>query len=123
MSSRIPEWAAKYISIPYEKKNCWELVESIFNAEFGISIGPVEDQRGHLRARDWIDVIYEDLGVREGDVVLFRSSVVSRHVGVVLNQDLMIHSIKGANSCIEKWKGPLWDNRLESVYRHKSCKN
>jgi cell wall-associated NlpC family hydrolase len=120
---RIPEWAARYISIPYEDCDCWCLVQKVYNTEYGIEVGPVEDQRGHLRARDWVDVIAEGMDPREGDIILFRSSVVSRHVGIILNRDMMLHNQRGSNSCIEKWKGPLWDNRLESVYRHKSCKN
>ena len=115
--NRIPEWAGRYVSIPYEEKNCWQLLETIYATEFGITVGPVEVQRGHMRARDWVDVLDEGLGVREGDVILFRSSAVNKHVGVILNHELMIHSTKGCNSCIERWYSSTWKSRVVSIYR------
>ena len=118
--NRIPEWAGRYLSIPYDGCDCWELVRKIYSAEFGISVGGVENQSGKIKSREWIDVIGEGLGVREGDVVLFRMGVLKKHVGVILNHELMLHSTAGANSCIERWTSTAWSCRWVSVYRHNS---
>jgi cell wall-associated NlpC family hydrolase len=118
--SRVPEWAGRYLSIPYEECDCWRLVQRVYAAEFGIEVGGVEKQSTNMKDREWVDVVKEGLGVREGDVVLFKTSAVNRHVGIVLNHDLMLHTVAGTNSCIERWKSPVWDKRWVSVYRHSS---
>jgi cell wall-associated NlpC family hydrolase len=117
---RIPEYTERYLSIPYGSCDCWGLVQKVYAAEFGIDVGPVEDQRDHLRAREWVDVIHDGLAVKEGDVVLFKSSAVNRHVAIILNHELMLHTFRGGNSCVERWKSPLWERRLMSIYRHVS---
>jgi cell wall-associated NlpC family hydrolase len=104
--------------------NCWALVQQVYQDELGITVGDVGEQRTNMRTGEWFDV-YGDT-VREFDVLLFKSSAVNRHVGLVLcpSQQLMLHTIRGANSCIERWAHPQWRTRLVGIYRHrKRCSN
>ena len=112
----IPEWAARHVGVPYETMDCWDFLRSIYAQEYGIDIGPVGDQRQKMRDRDWGEVSFP----REGDVILFKTDKLKRHVGVILNEDLMIHNEQGSNSCIESYTSPLWRNRLVCIYRHVS---
>ena len=115
--NRIPEWCSNYISIPYEEKNCWQLMQSVYAAEYGIHVGSVDEQPKNMKHREWVDVIEEGLGIREGDVILFASSATKKHVGVILNHELMLHTTEGANACIERWKSHAWEHKIVSVYR------
>ena len=112
---RLPEWAERYISIPYEECDCWQLIQKIFAAEFGIIVGDVGDQRGNMRDRFWTPTE----SPREGDVVLFQNDILNKHVGVVLGVNkLMVHNIKGCNSCIESYGTNIWKHRVVGFYRH-----
>jgi len=118
--NRIPEWAGRYLSISYDECDCWQLVRKVYSAEFGIDVGGVEKQSSKMKDNEWIDVVKEGIGIREGDVILFKRSILNKHVGIILNHELMLHTTNGSNSCIERWKSPAWDKRWVSIYRHRS---
>lgn len=118
MTNRLPEWTNRYISIPYDTLDCWGLVERVYAAEYGILIGPREEQKQALREKDWKDVLMGGMGYLEGDVILFRDMPLKKHVGLLLSPELMLHSNKGCNSCIERWESPRWHERVISIYRH-----
>ena len=112
---RIPEWTVIYISIPYEEKNCWELVQTIYAREYGLKIGDKDQWPREVRKKLWFEVTVP----REGDAVLFKTTENVKHVGVVLNtQGWMIHTQYGSNSCIECFTTRLWQNRVLGFYRH-----
>jgi cell wall-associated NlpC family hydrolase len=112
----IPEWTARYVGLDYETFDCWQLVKHIYAQEYGIDIGDIGDQRQKMRDRDWNEIP----APREGDVILFKTDAVKRHVGIVLDSDLMLHNERGSNSCIESYTSNLWRHRLVSIYRHVS---
>ena len=114
----IPDWVCGYLSIDYEKQNCWELIQQVYFDRYAIDIGGIEKQRTHMREGEWVDVF--GTGVVEGDVLLFKSTAINRHVGIVLTPELMLHTIRGANSCIERWEAAQWRTRLVGIYRHKT---
>lgn len=114
----IPNWICAYLSIDYENLNCWELVRKVYQDEYGIEVGDIGEQRTHMREGDWVDVF--GTGIAEGDVLLFKSTAINRHVGIVLDNELMLHTIRGANSCIERWEAAQWRTRLVGIYRHKT---
>ena len=125
MSDRIPEWVIRYLSIPYEQVNCWDLVEKVYAAEYGIAIGGKSEQSQKMKSKEWVDVLMNGLGFLEGDVILFRERVMKKHVAILLTPNLMLHSHNpGTNSCIELWESAKWRSRVVSIYRHKSrCKS
>ncbi len=117
----LPEWCQRYVGIDYNELDCWALCEKYYATELGVMIGPVEDQRGHMRARDWIDIRDGDLIPREGDVMLFKSSAINRHIGIYLNDPYMIHTTAGNNCVIESWRSHAWIKKYVSTYRHVKC--
>lgn len=119
MSERLPEWIGRYISIPYEKVNCWQLVQKVYAAEYGIDVGEKNAQSKNLKDHEWVDVLMNGLGYLEGDVILFRERVMKKHVGLLLSPQLMLHTLEGSNSCIERWESLQWRDRIVGIYRHK----
>ena len=112
---RLPEWIQRYVSIPYEERNCWELVQAIYAAEFGLDIGEKDQWPQQVKDKAWFEVTTP----REGDVVLFKTTENAKHVGIVLGVNgYMIHTQRGSNSCIEAFTTRLWKNRVLGFYRH-----
>lgn len=119
----IPGWVEGYLSIDYEKVNCWELVRKVYQDRLDIDVGCIDDQRTKMREGDWVDLHTVDFEFEALDVLLFKNNAVNRHVGLMLTPTLMLHTVKGANSCIENWDTHIWRSRLVGIYRHKSrCK-
>lgn len=118
--SRIPEFAGRYISIPYVEVNCWGLMQKVYATEYGIAVGDMSEQHHKLREHDWVDVLKDGLIPREGDIILFKSGEYHKHVGLILNAELMLHTTKGSNSCIERWTTSIWEKCVISIYRHKT---
>lgn len=76
-----------------------------------------ESVSAHINAtkETWVDVDFKDR--RKGDVIVFNIRGLPVHVGVVLNDYEMIHTLAGHNSCIERYDSHKWANRIEGVYR------
>lgn len=54
--------------------------------------------------------------VLPGDALLFRVGGRALHVGIAINQQLMLHSYRFA-ATVESWVGPHWSGKLAGVYR------
>jgi len=61
------------------------------------------------------DINYDDRA--PGDLMVFRIRGMPVHVGVVLTQNHMIHTLPGHNSAMERYDSVQWARRIEGVYR------
>ena len=52
-----------------------------------------------------------------GDVALLLIARRPIHCGVIINSTSMLHSLKGSNSCVERFNTTKWRNRIEGFYR------
>lgn len=52
------------------------------------------------------------------DVALFRVGGLPIHVALYLGNDQVLHTEKGANTFVERLSSPMWNSRLEGVYRY-----
>lgn len=96
---------------------CWELVQTYYQQELGITLPDREDLTPEKEKRDWIRV---DLSsCRQGDVITFREPV-GRHVGIIIDRRLMLHSTTNIGPRLERYTGLLWRSKILSVYRHRS---
>lgn len=59
-------------------------------------------------------------GASEGDAVVLRIAGLPWHCGYVIEPGMMLHARRGAGTCIERYTAPLWEKRLEGIYRCKS---
>jgi len=116
----LPDWTTRYLSITYEELDCWELVNRVYHDRYGLDIGDIGDQVDMIKIGDWRDVLEEKTPSIEGDILLFKSSPVNRHVALFLCDTYMLHSNKGTGVVIEKFSRPRWKDQLISCYRHKS---
>lgn len=126
----VPFWVCKFIGIPYKAKgntvlgaDCFGIVELVYNYQFKILLPT------------YIHVDTEDLEVtkqvikdnktgwvkldkpEDNCVVLLNVAGYPVHMGLVLNERVMLHSLKGHNSALEYYNGAKWKNRIEGFYK------
>lgn len=127
-------WSAQLVGIPYVRRgrdaagvDCWGLVRLAL-APRGIDLplhGDVDPDDGKAVAAlmaegaaspDWIPVPTP----AEFDVCLFRDGGCDRHVGVVIERGWMLHADRGlGETCLERYDGVRWANKLIGFYRHR----
>jgi len=98
----------KFLSIPFEKCNCFDLVSLIYKKN-GIDIGNYTDRNFH---QQWekvttpirLDLIYMDSVRQHRD-----------HVGVYIGNDKFIHAMENRGSEIASLN--LWKKRIKGIYR------
>lgn len=123
-----------YLGVPFKAHgrdkhglDCWGLVCLFYSREYGIQLpsldGLVRDVNnplsvaivmGTVDKSDWRKTPTPELG----DVMLFGSSIAPYHVGLFINNEMMLHTRQGTDTTFERWVGPLWEKRLLGVYRH-----
>lgn len=119
----------KYIGIPYSAYgkrpglNCWELVEKVMIDEFGI-VPPHYEYDDDYRKVDslfvselqrWQHIEYDDR--RPGDLILLIVQGVPIHLGILIDQNLMLHTLPGIESVCEDFTRQPWKNRISGIYR------
>lgn len=120
---------SSYIGIPYaetmesEGLNCWQLCEKILIEVFGTrppnyhyygdfkNVGPVFVSA----LEQWKKIEYENRSA--GDLVLLRMSGYPIHLGIVISDKIMIHTLKQVGSRAEDYTCFKWKNRVIGFYR------
>lgn len=110
----IPSWCDHYVSLPYDEVNCWGLVMLVYKEMYGIDLPKITEQRELMKTGFWTEV-QEDF--QTGDVILFKSAIVERHVGIFLDDQYMLHADRHAGTVIERWKARVWVPRFQGIYR------
>ena len=133
-----PDWAAKFIGIPYKTHgrsrngaDCWYVVYLIMKEQFGIEIPSYDGMSFDKGANNRIEIcefmaqekIHQWRKIspgeeRPGDAILFNMLGVPIHVGIICASGLFIHCEHGSNSCIERYGSGTWSRRIEGFYRH-----
>jgi cell wall-associated NlpC family hydrolase len=123
----------RFIGIPYVDKgtdpktgiDCWQLVKYFYSEVLGKDIPDYMafyqssmDKQEVLAAMsvgfsEWKRVDEPEFG----DVLVFRITDSPWHTGVYLYDDLMLHTIQGHNSAIERYTSIRWRHRLYGIYR------
>jgi len=127
----IDEWVKKYIGIPYETKgvdvkgaDCLGLLELIYKNELGITL-PFNE---HLETEDNLDVVGDAINKEKTRwikldkpekycAILLNIAGFPVHIGLVLDDNYMLHSLKGHNSVVEKFTGAKWRSRIDGFFR------
>lgn len=104
--------------------DCWGLIWLAYREVFEIEL----PSYGHLyeRTDDWgaTDLLirtalpqWRPLRVaRAGAVAVFRIGGKRCHVALVIRPGRMLHVLRGASTCIERYDGALWGKRLDGCY-------
>jgi cell wall-associated NlpC family hydrolase len=105
--------------------DCWGLIIAAARKCYGLELpdyagyrdadelaetGPIFQRRA-----EWQRIA--EGGEREGDVVVLRMAGTPAHAGLVVGVGLMLHSMKGRDACVERYRSTAWVNRLEGFYR------
>lgn len=120
-------WANDYVGAPHvelgrgpEAFDCLGLLIEVQRRVFGRT---VQDPRCSITQalrpsnRDVLaSQVKETKAVSEGDALLFRVAGRALHVGIVVDESLMLHSHRDA-ATVERWTGPEWLPRLVGKYR------
>ncbi|MBW1672123.1 MAG: C40 family peptidase [Deltaproteobacteria bacterium] len=101
--------------------DCYQLVVAVMDKVFGKQI-PDYNFAGTWKTADTGFLSHSDEFLKvnnpePGDIVLLLIGGRPIHCGVVVKPESMLHSLRGSNSCIEKFTTTKWKNRIEGFYR------
>jgi len=136
MSNELSAWARDLVrcAVPFkphgrtrEGLDCWGVVWLGFTECLGYNIPSYTEEYTPKDLYDfeklediigkympgWTEVTKH----RAGDVVLMRLAGRPIHVGLVIENGVMLHIEERINLCVEKYGSPLWKNRIVGVYR------
>lgn len=115
-----------FVGIPYGFRgapglDCYQLVVKVMAEVFGKNIpdylfegGWQDADKGFLEHKSEFEKVTSP---NPGDIVLINIGNKPIHCGVVVGSCTMLHSLRGSNSCIERFTTTKWRNRIEGFYR------
>lgn len=134
----------KYLAIPYVHAgrdpqsglDCWGLVYYFYKEEFNIHLprydlydskkNTYDECASYLTSTDIyknFDIVphsKEDRNfnnVQYGDIIVFNIGGNPVHTGVVIDKNMMLHTMDGRESIIERFTDHKWITRLRSIHR------
>lgn len=123
-------WWEKYIGLPFsdmgrgpDSYDCWGLVRLVYASELGVHL-PSWSAHNGIRDKE---IVAEELTeahklfqkIEEPEpfsLVLMSSTLTVLHVGIAVSDQMMLHTVKGKDACLECWKA--YENQLKGFYRH-----
>lgn len=127
-----PDWVGAWIGLHYADKgrgpdyDCWGLVRAALQSR-GIALPSYADD--YTAAKDHRSVSdavrsglldgWQKVAVPTcGDIVILNVGGRPWHCGLVVADNLFLHVLPGATSCLERLDSPQWAKRIEGFYRH-----
>lgn len=131
-----PEWAARYLNIPFIEQgrdragvDCYGLLRLVYQEQRGIDLPSYTEgcttkddmriltalARGEVITQ-WHPVPLAE--VRLFDAVIFRMKGEPIHVGLVLDAEYFLHSMRGVWSVIERMQSIAWRHRIVGAMRY-----
>ncbi|HNU27161.1 MAG TPA: NlpC/P60 family protein [Planctomycetota bacterium] len=124
-------WAADYVGIPYrfggdsrDGADCWGLARMILRERFGRDVPAFDHEDGSPhRLASVVESAMPTIGAERverpepGDLALLKLHGDPCHVGVVIGDGYMIHTLGRHDSALDRPEGPRWAPRLEGYYR------
>jgi cell wall-associated NlpC family hydrolase len=117
---------AEFVGIPYGFRDepgldCYQLVVRVLNDVFGKQVPDYtfkgtwqEADQGFTEHKGDFEEVSSP---QPGDVVLLRIGHRPIHCGIIVGSTTMLHSLRGSNSCIERFNTSKWRSRIEGFYR------
>jgi len=122
----IPGWVEKYVGLPFEEYNCWQLICLVYRNEFKINLPTYENEYTDALDAKKIKKIYErELKIwtsiktpQPPDLIICRVRGQPWHTGIVIAQNEMLHTQRYSNAVIERYDRFTWKNRIIGFRRH-----
>lgn len=123
-------WWEKYIGVPFLETgrtlagcDCWGLVRIVYRQELGILLPSwsfhkdLNDTRIIENELSEAHKVFEKIdSIEPFSIALISSQISVLHVGIVVNEKTMLHTLKGKDACIAKIG--IYDRQLKGFYRH-----
>lgn len=125
----------KYIGIPFKDNgrdfngcDCYGVVFLFYRDILGINLPDLTND--YNNSSDYATIArlmaryhenWTPSGGQWGDVLVFRGVTPSRnrlHLGIYLESGKMLHTLSGADSCIESYTSSLWRNRFQGAFHY-----
>lgn len=128
--NNIPQWVNNYIGIPYkrltnsmEEADCLGIIQLIYKSQFNVELP--DYVRADVNQKELASIVIKEkleewVKIKQPEpncMILFNIMGYPIHMGMVLNDKYMIHSLEGHNSAIERYDGIKWNNRIEGFYK------
>jgi cell wall-associated NlpC family hydrolase len=123
----IPHWVNDYIGLPFEEFNCWDLFRKVYREQFNIHLPDFKNEyNSHMDGRRIKKIMRRELYLnwskkeipKIGDGIALNIRDEPWHVGIVVSDESMLHTYNKISSCIESFKGPMWQNNIVGFYRY-----
>jgi probable lipoprotein NlpC len=124
----MPPWVEKYIGIPYSfgALDCWGLVCLVLREEFHKELPSFEHvDKNKNNLPDFVNeclplapvvkIPFDERAM--GDIILLNILGRPCHTGIIINNNMMLHSLHNHDSALECYTGSKWIKRIEGVYR------
>lgn len=128
-------WSAGYLGLPFLLGgrdrvgiDCYGLARLVLRERAGISLDAATEAAAVARpdqvaaeadriaaGSPWHPVSGD---VRELDVAVFSTGVYTRHIGIMVGREMMLHVVEGAPSCLTRLDAPRWAHRRRGILRH-----
>ena len=124
----IPKWVGKYIGLPFEQYNCWQLMCEVYNTEFDISLPHFENEYENSKDAKNIKAIYEREFKRFKKIehqkdfcfIVIRMQGQPWHCGLVVDTNVMLHTERGIGAVCQRFNTLEWKNRVIGYYEYQS---
>lgn len=113
----------EYIGIPYEVKNCWDLVRDYYKGQFSIDLlqyyegkTPDRDETGVLIKTNMGD--FDRVSSPEvGDLVLIKLYGFENHIAIYAERGVILHTTKGIGSHLDSLS--RYEHLVSGYFRHR----
>lgn len=128
-------WSAGYIGLPFllggrdrSGIDCYGLARLVLLERAGISLDAATEAAA-VAPPDQVAAEADRIAagspwhpvsgdVRELDVAVFATGVYTRHIGIMVGPDMMLHVVEGTPSCLVRLDAPRWRDRRLGILRH-----
>ena len=126
LTGQIPEWVAPYVNLPFADYNCWQLVCLVYDKQFNKKIETYQTEYKDAFDKNSIKKIYQrELNVWQkadtpklGDVIVLNVNAQPWHAGLIVANNLMLHTERNLESVIERFNGIIWKQKIVGYYRY-----
>ena len=123
----LPSWVKKYVGLPFEKYNCWQLVCLVYKNELNIILDTYKNEYhdscdreniASIYTREMHQVYFKVDKPQSFDVAVCRVRGQPWHTGIVIEPNEMLHTQLHIDAVVQRYDQFTWKNRILGFYRY-----